>query len=125
MSMPYNRELIPRAKELRKNMTSQENKLWYQFLSGYPVRFQRQKTIGGFIVDFYCAKAVLVVELDGKPHFSEQGLAYDEERTALLMQKNVLVIRFSNSEVENCFGDVCRKIAEIVQSRIKSGNTKV
>jgi len=61
MSLPYNRKLISRAKELRKRMTSQEKKLWYQFLSKYQIRFQRQKTINNFIVDFYCHAAKLVI----------------------------------------------------------------
>ena len=65
MSLPYKNKLIPCAKELRKNATRQENHLWYDFLRSYPVRFQRQKTIGSFIVDFYCHAAKLVIELDG------------------------------------------------------------
>ena len=65
----YNRENIPLAKALRKNMTPWERKLWYQFLRSYPVRFQRQKAIGNYIADFYCAKAGLVIELDGSQHY--------------------------------------------------------
>ena len=61
MSLPYQGKLIPRAKELRKDATKQENHLWYDFLRGYPMRFQRQKTIDGFIADFYCHVARLVV----------------------------------------------------------------
>ena len=66
---PYRKENIPRAKELRKNMTPWERKLWYEFLRNYPLRFQRQKAIGDYIADFYCAKAGLVVELDGGGHY--------------------------------------------------------
>ena len=84
MSLEYNKELIPRAKELRKNMTRQEKHLWYDYLSAYPVRFQRQKTIGSVIVDFFCAKAKLVVELDGGPHYTRQGKAYDDAISKLL-----------------------------------------
>ena len=61
----YNKDNIPLAKALRKNMTPWERKLWYEFLRNYPMRFQRQKAIGNYIVDFYCAKIGLVVELDG------------------------------------------------------------
>ena len=78
MSLPYQRKLIPRAKELRRDMTPQERHLWYDFLKDYPVRFQRQKAIDSFIIDFYCASAKLMIELDGSQHFSAQGLAYDE-----------------------------------------------
>ena len=66
MRLEYNGDLIPRAQEMRKNMTPQEQHLWYGFLCQYPVRFQRQKTIYHYIADFYCEKARLIVELDGK-----------------------------------------------------------
>ena len=61
----YNKANIPLAKTLRKNMTPWERKLWYEFLRNYPIRCQRQKAIGNYIADFYCAKAKLVIELDG------------------------------------------------------------
>lgn len=67
-----------------KNATRQENHLWYDFLRGYPVRFQRQKTIGRFIADFYCHAAKRIIEVDGSQHGTEQGLARDRERTAYL-----------------------------------------
>ena len=100
MSLPYQEKLIPSAKELRKNATKQENHLWYDFLCHYPVRFQRQKTIDHFIADFYCHAAKLIVELDGAQHYDEQGLARDKERTAILSEYGVEVLRFSNTEVE-------------------------
>ena len=65
MSLPYRHDLVPRARELRKEMTPQERHLWYVFLSKQTPRFQRQKVISGFIVDFYCHAARLVIELDG------------------------------------------------------------
>ena len=92
MSLKYNGKLIPNAKELRKNATKQETHLWYDFLRSYPVRFQRQKTISGFIVDFYCHKAKLIIELDGSQHYTDEGMAYDEERTQILNQYNLQVI---------------------------------
>ena len=66
----YNKVNIPLAKTLRKNMTPWERKLWYEFLRSYPIRFQRQKAIGNYIVDFYCAKVGLVIELDGGGHYT-------------------------------------------------------
>ena len=66
--IPYNKNNIHLAKNLRKNMTPWERKLWYQFLRSYPLRFQRQKAIDEYIVDFYCAKARIVIELDGGGH---------------------------------------------------------
>ena len=65
----YNKANIPLAKELRQNMTPWERKLWYNYLRSYPVRFQRQKALGNYITDFYCAKAGIVIELDGSEHY--------------------------------------------------------
>ncbi len=84
MSLKYNGKNIVLAKKLRKNATRQEKHLWYDFLSKYEIRFQRQKVIGNFIADFYCHKAKLIVELDGSQHFTEQGMKKDEFRTEVL-----------------------------------------
>ena len=119
MSLPYQEKLIPRAKELRKNATKQENHLWYDFLCHYPVRFQRQKTIDHFIADFYCHAAKLIIELDGAQHYDEQGLAREKERTAILSEYGVAVLRFSNTEVENDFRRVCTVIDSAVQERMR------
>ena len=73
MSLQYNKKLVPRAKELRRDMTKHEKHLWYDFLSKFPIRFQRQKTIGSFIVDFYCLTANLVIECDGGQHYTAEG----------------------------------------------------
>ena len=116
MSLPYDRSKIPVAKELRKNATRQEQQLWYDFLRTFRPRFQRQKTISGFVADFYCAKARLVVELDGGQHETEEGMACDAERTAVLGRFGVTVLRFSNREVDRDFPAVCRKIAAAVSS---------
>ena len=110
MSLPYKRKMIPRAKELRKEATAQENRLWYAFLSNYSVRFQRQKVIGAFIADFYCHEARLVIEIDGSQHFTPEGLKYDKQRTAALETLNLRVIRFTNQEVDHQFDGVCRMI---------------
>ena len=66
MSLDYNEKNITLAKNLRKNATPQENHLWYDFLAKYKVRFQRQKAIDNFIADFYCHKAKLIIEIDGR-----------------------------------------------------------
>ncbi|MCL2486564.1 MAG: endonuclease domain-containing protein [Oscillospiraceae bacterium] len=114
MSLEYNKELIPRAKELRRNMTQQEKRLWYDFLSKYPVRFQRQKTIGNFIADFYCHQAKLIIEIDGSQHYTDNGMVYDRERTAILNGFGLRVIRFSNNDIDKKFDDVCNTINEVV-----------
>ena len=82
----YNKDNIPLAKTLRKNMTPWERRLWYDFLRDYPVRFQRQKAIGNYIADFYCAKANLVIEIDGSQHYEDRGIEYDGQRTKYLEQ---------------------------------------
>ncbi len=117
MLQPRNTNLLKRAKELRKNMTPQERKLWYLFLAKYPVRFQRQVVIKSFIADFYCAKALLVIEIDGDQHYTDDGLAYDNERTGILMSLGLEVIRFHNDNVEGNFADVCKKIEEAIKTR--------
>ena len=120
MSLKYNGKLIPRAKELRKNATKQENHLWYDFLRTYPVRFQRQKTIDGFIVDFYCHKAKLVIEIDGSQHYTDEGLAYDEERSLILSKYNLEILRFSNLDTDKNFNGVCTIIDETIKERMKN-----
>ena len=118
MSMDYNKALIQNAKELRKNATPWENKLWYEFLRGYPVRFQRQKSIGNYIADFYCAKAKLVIELDGSGHFTNAQISYDENRTHELNSCGLRVLRFSNSDVDNEFVGVCVAIDAAVKKSL-------
>ena len=98
-------------------MTKEERHLWYDFLSDYPVRFRRQEIIKSFIVDFYCDKAKLAVELDGSQHYEEKVKLYDEERTKRLSEFGILIIRFSNSDVLKNFEGVCVKIDEAVKSR--------
>ena len=117
MQRKHNKDIVPAAKMLRKNMTKEERRLWYDFLRTYPVRFSRQKVLGRYIVDFYCASAKLVVELDGSGHYTEEGKQYDEERTAFLEEYGLTVIRIPNTEVNNKFRVVCEYIdGEVKQS---------
>ena len=114
----YKKENIPLAKVLRKNMTPWERELWYNFLRNYPVRFQRQKAIGNYIADFYCAKAKLVVELDGSGHYTEEGELYDKERTEFLKQYGIKVIRIPNNELNANFNGVCEHIDIMVKQSL-------
>ena len=116
--MEYKKENKPFAKELRKNMTPWERKLWYCFLKAYPVRFQRQKRIDSYIVDFYCFKAKLVVELDGGGHYNPISEKKDNDRTKILEQYGMKVIRFCNLDIDNNFYGVCTVIDEEVKKRI-------
>ena len=121
MSAKKNNKMLPIAKKLRKDMTPQERKLWYLFLQRYPVKIYRQRIIESFIVDFYCYAAKLVIEIDGFQHYTEQGLAYDKERTAILQQYGLTVIRFSNHEINTQFSEVCNVIDREIQCRINGG----
>ena len=106
----YNRRNIPLARDMRKNMTPWERKLWYDFLRTYPVRFQRQKAIGNYIADFYCAKARLVIELDGGGHYTNEQKEKDLLRTKELEAMNLTVLRICNRDVDKNFRGVCECI---------------
>lgn len=112
----YKKSNIPLAKELRKNMTLWERKLWYNFLRGYPIRFQRQKSIGNYIVDFYCARVGLVIELDGGGHYSPQQAEKDAMRTKELKEMNLMVLRICNLDIDGNFMGVCEYIDTVVKS---------
>ena len=103
---------------LRKNMTKEERHLWYDFLRDYPIRFVRQKVLGKYIADFYCAKAKIVIELDGSGHYTEEGKQNDIERTAFLEEYGLKVIRVLNSEIINDFRAVCEYIDTIVKQSL-------
>ncbi len=100
-------------------MTKEERHLWYDFLRDYPVRFSRQKILGHFIADFYCAKAGLVIELDGSQHYEEGGMDRDAERDAFLRGYGLSVIRIPNNEIDQNFRAVCEHIDAAVQQAIK------
>ena len=115
-----NFRMLDTARRLRRDMTPQERKLWYEYLRTYPVKFYKQRIIESFVVDFYCAQARLVIELDGSQHYTEQGKAYDAERSAVLEQYGLLVLRFANNDVDNHFDAVCAQIHSFIQSRLQS-----
>lgn len=114
----YNKKNIVLAKNLRKRATREEKKLWYDFLARYPVRFQRQKAIGDYIVDFYCSAAELAIELDGSQHDEEQALKDDGVREYLLAQEGIFTLRIPNSHIWNNFSGVCEMIDQTVKERV-------
>ena len=115
MQCKYNSDLVPFARELRKNMTKEERHLWYDFLRGYPVRFTRQKVLGKYIADFYCSQAKLVIELVGSQHYEESELLKDAQRTAFLENYDIKVLRIPNNEINRNFRAVC----EYIDMRVK------
>ncbi len=117
MQPKHNKQLVPFAKQLRKEMTKEERHLWYDFLRTYPIRFTRQKVLGKYIADFYCAEARLTIELDGSQHYEDGNSEKDAARTAFLEQYGLRVIRIPNNEVNRNFRGVCEYIdSEVRQS---------
>ena len=113
----HNKKLVPLARDLRRNMTKEERHLWYDCLRSCPVRFWRQKVFGPYILDFYCPKARLVVEVDGGQHTEPEAMAYDARRTAFLQSYGLLVLRIPNNEVTQNFSGVCEYILLAVKER--------
>ena len=106
------------SQTLRKNTTKEERHLWYDFLKTYPVQFKRQYSLGNYIVDFYCYRAKLIVELDGSQHYEEKTAQYDAKRTAFLQEQGFLVLRFSTADVMARFRGVCELIDRTVKQRM-------
>ena len=119
MYRKHNKALTGYARQLRQGMTQEERKLWYEFLRGYPVRFLRQKVIGQYIVDFYCAQAGLVLEIDGGQHYEEENLISDKVRSLVLRQYGLVVLRFTNLEIKQNFSGVCEAIELLLKERIE------
>lgn len=118
MERKHNSQLTDNARELRKNMTKEERHLWYDFLKDYPVRFLRQKVIDNYIVDFYCSKARLAIELDGSQHYEVKGMLKDRIRTEYIEKRNIMVIRFANTDIWKNFGGVCQYIDLCVKEQM-------
>lgn len=120
MDRKYNDTLIPNAKALRKTMTKQERRLWYEFLRTYPIKFRRQAVINKYIADFYCPDLKLVIELDGSQHFQDDGLEYDRIRTEFLQKYELTVLRIPNNYVNNYFNNVCEYIDNYIKDKLFS-----
>ena len=119
--MYYDNTNVQNARRLRREMTPWERKLWYCYLSKHQeVRFYRQKPIANYIVDFYCPKASLVIELDGGGHYEPEQAAKDAERTRILEQSGVEIIRFCNRDIDHNFRGVCDSIDKKIHERNSS-----
>ncbi len=106
------------SQALRKNLTKEERHLWYDFLKTYPVPVKRQFVIGGYIVDFYCHQARLVIELDGSQHCTPKNVQYDMKRTNYLESQGLYVLRLSNLDVTRQFSAVCEAVDLAIRDRI-------
>ena len=113
------RDKVERAKQLRQTMTTAERALWdclrANRLAGLHIR--RQQIISGFIVDFYCHAARLIVELDGAVHRDQQE--YDAARDEVLATRNLLILRIANTAVETNINTVLTQIQTTCQERIR------
>ena len=119
MSYPRQNSLLPRARQMRREMTPQERRLWYDFLRGCPYRFTRQKVIGPYILDFYCHKARLAVEVDGAQHYEKDGQEADRRRTHYLSAVGITVLRLSNADINTRFSAACEEILRVVAQKIQ------
>lgn len=108
-----NEKLTPYAQKLRKNMTKEERHIWYDFLKQLPIGVNRQKIIGKYIVDFYCASMKTVIEIDGSQHFTVDGICEsDYERDKYLSARGLTILRYSNYEINTQFDNVCQDILQ-------------
>ena len=115
--IPYNKELRERARELRKNMTASERVLWYKVIKKLKIPIKRQKIIDNYIVDFYCSKALLVIEIDGDTHYTDDTIEYDTHRTAVLNSYGIEGIRFTNKDVATNIDNVAEEIINKIVER--------
>ena len=91
--------LVDRARNMRKEPTEEENKLWHLYLKKIRPRFTRQKIIGSYIVDFYCHKLKIVIEIDGVQHYLEENTDYEKRRETYLQNEGYKLLRFYNSDI--------------------------
>ena len=110
MNKTNNKSLTPLSQTLRTNMTKEERHLYYDFLQKLPVTVHRQKVLGNYIVDFYCADPKTVIELDGSQHYEQEGKRRDTVRDAFLGELGIRVLRYSNLDVQQHFDSVCTDI---------------
>ncbi len=119
MDYKHNPKLTENAKKLRKNMTKEEKRLWYDYLKNCKVRFLRQKVIDNYIVDFYCSSMKLIIELDGSQHYDEKGLnKYDKIRTEKLENRDLTIVRIPNNEIWYNFDGVCEYIDNFIKTNM-------
>jgi len=109
-------KLTAYSRKLRKEMTKEERHLWYDCLKKLPVTVHRQKVMGKYIVDFYCANAKLVIEIDGSQHYQEKGIEVDRERDEYLYDLGLTVKRYSNADISQRFEGVCEDIYKYISN---------
>lgn len=109
---PYNKKLVKNAKILRTNMTTEEKHIWYDFLKKLPYTVKRQHNIDNYIVDFYIAKKKVAIEIDGIQHTDPDEFLKDQIRTDKLESLGIIVLRYSNKDINTNFYAVVNDIME-------------
>jgi very-short-patch-repair endonuclease len=117
--LPINPELKEYAVKMRNNMTDEEKKVWYQILKGHVPKFHRQRIIGNYIVDFFCPKLKLIIEIDGEQHFWKENEEYEIRREKFFTDSGFKLLHFYNSDInkhiceaEHTITTACRERAE-------------
>ena len=110
----YNRHLKGTAQRLRREMTDEEKKLWYDFLKRLPLTVNRQKQIGNYIVDFFIAAKRIVIEVDGIQHADQKHVNSDAKRDTDLQKLGITVLRIYNTQVNEQFDSVCARILDAI-----------
>ncbi len=113
--LPYNKKLVSNARTLRKNMTPEEKKIWYDFFKLLPLTVKRQHNIENYIVDFYIACKKIVVEIDGDQHGFEEHIQKDKERDKELSRWGITVIRYTNNDIRTNFDGVVEDLLRKLQ----------
>lgn len=113
------RKLLGRRRELRKEQTEQEKILWENIRNRkLNVKFRRQYSVGGYILDFYSPEAKLAVEIDGGQHFKEENYLYDQDRTEYIKVLDCKVLRFKNTEIDQNLEGVLAEIKRFLPSTL-------
>ena len=115
--MKNDKILIERSSQMRKNPTPEENKMWHIVLKNIEPKFTRQKIIGRYIVDFYCSKLKLIIEIDGEQHYLPENEEYENNRTAFLENAGYKILRFYNSDINKLIRNVEYNVIDVCKER--------
>ena len=111
-------DLRNRAQKMRKEPTVEENKIWHILLKRMKPRFFRQYVIGNYIVDFYCPKLKLIIEIDGEQHYFAENEKYERNRTRFLENEGYRILRFYNSDINRKIKNVEQTVRGVCEERV-------
>ena len=111
----YNPTNVSIARKLRRNMTPEERILWYRYLRSVSVRYHRQVPIDNYVVDFYCPKLHLAIEIDGSQHYTDKGITKDLVRTKALSKYSITVLRIPNNMVRHNLDGICTYLNKLTE----------